>query len=363
MRSPRLSGLTGPVIALLIAGNGGVAAQDGTTITVAQDGSGDFEDIVAAVAAAAKGDTVLVGPGTYDQGLHIDKAITLSGDGPREDIVIAPAAGTEVMHEAPWGERIPVGVWVDGVDATLENLTLAFDGEYLGLLLTEGAQVIEDVAITGSDIVMPSGEPVFRDSVIDTYFAVRGGSPTVENSEILGHASVDGPGRTIIRGSTLHSGTSASAEAVGAYEGNTFIGGFLAVDTGSDMLVKGNTLRDIADNEPAIQVVHDGSSAEIVGNTVERAAIGISVDSSEPGSSIIGNTIRDVRIGIHVESRVETPVEDNDITDARTFGILLQGGEPSVTGNRICGNGRAFEFRSNTDPQLGSNEVCEEVGA
>ena len=34
---------------------------------VEQDGSGDFDDIQPAVDAAAAGDTILIGPGHYDQ--------------------------------------------------------------------------------------------------------------------------------------------------------------------------------------------------------------------------------------------------------------------------------------------------------
>ena len=54
-------------------------------------------------------------------------------------IIIAPAAGTEVMHEAPWGEMIPVGVYVDQADVTFEHLTFELEGEYLGMLLDGGA--------------------------------------------------------------------------------------------------------------------------------------------------------------------------------------------------------------------------------
>ncbi|MGD8684056.1 MAG: right-handed parallel beta-helix repeat-containing protein [Chloroflexota bacterium] len=360
MRSPRRTAAWALAAALVTLTTAGASAQDGgDTITVGLDDSADYASIREAIAAADDGDTVLLSPGTYEEGFLIDKAITLAGDGPREAIVIAPAAGTEAMHEAPWGETIPVGVYVSEADATLAHLTLAVGGEYLGLLLEGGSPLIEDAHVEGNDLVMVSGEPTFRDSVIDAYFAVRGASPTVEDSEILGHASVDGPGRTVIRRSTLYGGTSASADATGAYEDNLFVGRSLAVDSGSDMLVTGNTVQDVEGNEAGILVVGDGTSAEILGNTIERAAIGISVESSEPASSIVGNTIRDVRVGIHVESDQETRVTDNDISDVRTFGILLQGGRPVVEGNRICGAGEAFELRAGTDPQLGTNEVCE----
>ncbi|MCL1598902.1 MAG: right-handed parallel beta-helix repeat-containing protein, partial [Actinomycetia bacterium] len=212
----------------------------------------------------------------------------------------------------------------------------------------------------GADILMEAGSPIFRDSVIDAYFAVRGASPTVEDSEILGHASVDGPGRTVIRRSTLWEGTSASADATGSYEDNLFIGAALVVDTGSDMTVSGNTIRDIVDGEAGIEVVGDGSSAVIVGNTVENAKLGISIEVSDgPESSVVGTTIRDVRVGITVDSDGATRVEGNTITEASNFGIVLEGGQPTVSGNTICASDQAFKVLGGADPDFVSNEVCE----
>ena len=250
------------------------------------------------------------------------------------------------MHEAPWGEEVTVGVYVAGADATLEHLTLAFDGEYLGLLLDGGAPLVEDVVVTGNDIVMPNGEPTFRETRIDSYFAVRGASPTVEDSEILGHASVDGPGRTVIRRSTLHGGTSASAEATGAYEDNLFIGGQLAVDTGSDMLVTGNTVRDILDDKAAILVVDEGSSAEIVGNTVEGAAIGISVDSRRAGvERHRQHHPRRTRRHPRGVRRRDAHRGQRDHRSAHVRHPAAAAERRCVVGNRICDTEQAFELR------------------
>jgi hypothetical protein len=348
-------------IGLVGSASASVQAQGGDTITVAPDGSGDHASIREAVAAARDSDIVLLSPGRYEEGFLIDKPITLAGSGSRDEVVIDPAPGGELTWDAPWGEQVPTAAQIIDADAVIEHLSFESSGDQIGLLLDGGAPTLRDVSISGNDIVMVGGEPVFRDARIDTYFAVRGASPTVEDSEIVGHASVDGPGRTIIRRSTLLGGTSASADATGSYEDNLFIGGLLAVDSGSDMVVSGNTVRDIDDNEAAILVIGDGSSAEIVGNTVERAAIGISVKSSEPASVVTGNTIRDVRVGIHVDSLADTRIEDNEIVDARTVGILLQRGRPLVAGNRICGSTQPFEFRDGADPQLGTNDVCEDA--
>jgi nitrous oxidase accessory protein NosD len=50
-----------------------------TTITVRQDGTGDFTTISAAVTAAAPADMIDVGPGTYAESITIDKSLTIIG--------------------------------------------------------------------------------------------------------------------------------------------------------------------------------------------------------------------------------------------------------------------------------------------
>jgi len=50
-----------------------------TTITVRQDGTGDFTTILAAVSAAVPTDIIDVGPGTYAESITIDKSLTIIG--------------------------------------------------------------------------------------------------------------------------------------------------------------------------------------------------------------------------------------------------------------------------------------------
>jgi len=360
MRSTR--SLTVPVIAavLLLITAVGVGAQSaGQTLTIAQDGSGDYSTIRAAMEAASEGDTILLAPGTYAESVIIAKAVTLSGEGDRADVVIAPAPEDAAIEVSEFGDEIPVAVRVIDADAAIEHVSIEFPGDAgVALWLDGGNPTITDTMIRGADILLEAGSPIFRDSFIDAYFAVRGASPTVEDSELLGHASVDGPGRTVIRRSTLREGTSASADATGSYEDNLFIGAALVVDTGSDMTVSGNTIRDIVDGEAGIEVVGDGSSAVITGNTVENARFGISIEADGPVSSVVGNTITGVRVGILVDSDGATRVEGNTITEASNFGIVLEGGQPSVADNTICGSEQAFKILGGADPDFGSNEVC-----
>ena len=69
-------------------GSSPTATAEGHTYLVAQDGSGDFATIGAAVAAASDGDRVLVRPGRYVESVVLDKAVSIEGDGDRAAIVV-----------------------------------------------------------------------------------------------------------------------------------------------------------------------------------------------------------------------------------------------------------------------------------
>jgi hypothetical protein len=68
---------TGLVVAILVAAM--PASILAGTITVRQDGSGDYVTISEAVTNASAGDSIDVGPGTYSEELFIDKALTIIG--------------------------------------------------------------------------------------------------------------------------------------------------------------------------------------------------------------------------------------------------------------------------------------------
>lgn len=110
-----------------------IGPAESRTWMVELDGSGDFTNIQPAVEAAADGDTVLVGPGRYDQlftfttpgGGWTDEVIvgverldlTLIGSG-IDQTIIGPDA------PLPWGMPGPVGIaWIDG-RLTISDLTI-----------------------------------------------------------------------------------------------------------------------------------------------------------------------------------------------------------------------------------------------
>ena len=75
--------------AALLAGINQQTTEPGPrTIVVAQDGSGDVATITEGVALAVDGDTVLIRPGVYAESVLVEEDITLTGDGPREAVIV-----------------------------------------------------------------------------------------------------------------------------------------------------------------------------------------------------------------------------------------------------------------------------------
>src|SRR4026208_2460621 len=92
----------------LIAGAGlradGAAATNPKTIVVALDGSGDFKSIQEAVDAAAKGDTVFLTPGRYEQDItiHSKDHLRLVGVGQDKVTLIGREDLVGVLHVGKW---------------------------------------------------------------------------------------------------------------------------------------------------------------------------------------------------------------------------------------------------------------------
>ena len=75
-------------------GHGRSAQEADDVITVSPDGSGDHTSIREAIEERQRpAASCCSARARYEEGFVIDKAITLSGDGPRDEIVIAPRSG------------------------------------------------------------------------------------------------------------------------------------------------------------------------------------------------------------------------------------------------------------------------------
>jgi nitrous oxidase accessory protein NosD len=367
-------------------------AGTGATHVVAQDGGGDFATIGEAIAAAADGDTVLVGPGEYVEVLVIGKDITLTGDGAAGEVVISipPDAPTVAFEGAPF----PYGIRLADSDATISDVTMEGRRDTVSLVVDGGSPMLSDLRVDGVGIAfvfIGASTPTLTGSRWDGYLAVRdSAAPVIEGNTITREVvSIDGPGETILRGNTFlaGAGTSLSAGATGIVEGNELTGGSIAVDTGSDVLVQGNTVREFRGDvsRGAIEVRDAGSRARIVGNRISGSSTGISVQSRTEASiegneltdnevgmlilatdaSVLSNTVTGARVGLAVTGAGsgEPVIEDNVIERAETGISLGATTLARLSRNRLCDNEVDLRVFGDNPTTLDGNEVCPETAS
>ncbi|MEQ8405926.1 MAG: right-handed parallel beta-helix repeat-containing protein [Oceanicaulis sp.] len=188
---------------------GGLDPLDGKVFLASGGDATEYGSIQAAVDAAADGDTIFVGSGTYAENLVIDKALSFEGIG---DVSIEPASGTAVFVDAG----------VDG-DLSFENIDLAGNGAAgIGIDVQHGANVgtltINDGSISGftnrgiyaSDDGDPAGTPTMADLVVTNVdFSDNGtGSGNTAHVKLFGFSG-DATFDTVTFDGTTGVGTSA----------------------------------------------------------------------------------------------------------------------------------------------------------
>jgi parallel beta-helix repeat protein len=411
MRRVSYLSIAGVICGLLV---GTVAvAQEGAVITVAQDGAADHETITEAIEAASDGDTILIAPGTYVENLYLDKALTLFGDGPREQIVIlqdesdrqvvdVEPAWPRTRRSGPQDRPVKstvVTIHVDDADVTIESLSIMDEDDvlYTSLLLDGGTSTVRGIDTNG-------------------FVGVRGDATvTIEDSDIERLGSWGTPNHTVVTGNEIRDLFFGSEGATGRVEGN-IVHRNIVIERGASYEVVGNSILAIED-EPGIVLSDPETIATVIGNDVAGGPIGISVEfageslvegntvhGSELGiraiettSTVSGNTIRDVtevgilaagqgmtvtgndisggRLGIHALAidysqvpsgtpRHDEPprILDNSVADASHFALVIEEDSPSVSGNRLCSGRQAIKIVGDSDPSIGTNEICEVDG-
>ncbi|MFV2064482.1 MAG: hypothetical protein ACC726_13380, partial [Chloroflexota bacterium] len=172
------------LIATMVAGAGiagsRLLAAEGT-IVVDQSGNGTVTTIAEAVRMAEDGDTILVRPGTYVEAVTIDKDVTLSGDGPRDEIIImAPEGGPTNIVDG--GRADPYAMLLTDTAATLSFLT--FRGEPSAIHARGGSPTLEGLVMdgVGQPHTQPAGRYTFTNSIV-----INGDSTaTVSGNTLLG---------------------------------------------------------------------------------------------------------------------------------------------------------------------------------
>ncbi|WP_139827615.1 pectinesterase family protein [Nesterenkonia sp. PF2B19] len=193
------------------AGPLGAPEKVGRTVTVALDGSRDYESVTAAVGAAWRADRpvdIVIEPGVYEEVVRLwpgMEGITVRGaTGDPEDVVISYdlAAGQEKFYGGTFGLTGSPTVAVLAEDVTLQSLTIenAYDEEEHGpsqavaLRTAADRVVLDDVRLLGNQDTFLADTPsrdegarvYMRDSYLegDVDFLFGGATAVVENSHI-----------------------------------------------------------------------------------------------------------------------------------------------------------------------------------
>ncbi|MFH5806719.1 right-handed parallel beta-helix repeat-containing protein, partial [Alienimonas sp. DA493] len=240
------------------AGNSG--SMTPAPLVVAADGSGDHHTIRAALAAAPDGGRVTVRPGLYrENGLTIDRAVTLEGVGPREQVVIE-ASDSDALHL-----KAPV--------ATVKGLTLrctaAPDAKMTGLWVSAGAPLVEDCVATSSSIasIYVAGDgtaPTLRNCRAENgvsygLYVLEKAAGTYENCLFVGHAD-DG---VTVKGA----GTNPTLRACRVENGSA--NGFVVYDQAGGLFENCTSTGNAGDG---VEVFGAGTAPTFRGCRVEDAA-------------------------------------------------------------------------------------------
>lgn len=182
------------------------AAADKSQVFVSQDGSSRWRSVSRAVKAARPGARIIVRPGVYKEFLHIDKPLSIIGEGRRGHVILGPAPPERYRGKL-------CGVHVDA-DLIIRGLTIKTAFDPSGIYVDGANLKLVDCEITGSATV---GISVFGGSVSISYcdihnfqlpgktgLAVYGGRVEVIDSHIFdNHLGISTSARTDIISSLI----------------------------------------------------------------------------------------------------------------------------------------------------------------
>ena len=213
---------------------------------------GDFSTITAAIEAAQPGDRILVRPGLYREGLVIDKALEIIGDGKRDDVVIEAKGKDVLLFQTTMGR--------------VTNLTMrqTGGGKWYAVDITQGRLDLEDCDITSKSLacvaVHGGADPRLRRNRIHDgkgagVYVHENGQGTLEDNDIFGNAlagvEISNGGNPTLRGNRIHDG-----KQNGVY-----------VQKNSQGTLEDN---DIFGNEHAGVVIKDGSRPTLRRNRINK---------------------------------------------------------------------------------------------
>ncbi|KUF11716.1 right-handed parallel beta-helix repeat-containing protein [Pseudoponticoccus marisrubri] len=337
---------------------------DSTAITVSASGGGTYRSLAEAVANAAPEAVIEVYPGTYTQGITVDKPLTIIGKGPREQIVLDVSGDNAIRWTAPSGR--------------VANLTIRQGGgRFFAMHIAGGSVTLEDSDLSSQGLAAVAirankGATIRRNVVHDGaqggIFLFENGRAVIEDNEIFGNAmagiEIKEGAAPIVRGNTVRdgggSGIFLNTDGTGRIENNTIFNNTLAgiqVTGANDPLITGNVIRN---GRQVGLMVTENATARIENNTIfANTYAGLEI-KSRANPVVWNNEFRDgQQSAIYIHDNGRGVIENNEIHHNAFYGLSLkENAQPIVRDNVIHDNSyEAIRIREGAGGTFENNDL------
>lgn len=315
------------------------------TIVVDAKGQGDHTTLTEALKAAESGERILVRPGIYKEGIIIDKAVEIVGDGDVADIVVEATGTNTVLFKATMGR--------------IANLTLrqAGGGEWYCVDIGQGRLELEgcDVVSSGSSCILirQGADPRLlgnrvHNSIGAGVLIFANGRGVFEDNDIF---SCGGTGVGVFENSSptfrrnrirngAKSGMIFAAGSSGVVEDNDICDNALVgvqISEDSNPVLRRNRIN--SGDGPGVAIYEGGKGVLEENEIFENELAGVAIRENSSPILRRNRIHHGKQAGVLVLDNGRGTLDENDVCDNAHAGVEIRdGGNLTMRGNRINRN-------------------------